>query len=52
MYFYEKLEKRLADKGITRTNLARETGISSRTIAKISKGEKQHPVGRTDKADL
>ena len=40
MYSYEKLEKRLADKGITRTNLARETGISSRTIAKISKGEK------------
>lgn len=40
MYSYEKLEKKLADKGITRTNLARETGISSRTIAKISKGEK------------
>lgn len=40
MYSYEKLEKRLANKGITRTNLARETGISSRTIAKISKGEK------------
>jgi len=40
MYSYEKLEKKLADKGLTRTNLARETGISSRTIAKISKGEK------------
>ena len=40
MYSYEKLEKKLTDKGITRTNLARETGISSRTIAKISKGEK------------
>ena len=40
MYSYEKLEKRLAAKGISRTNLARETGISSRTIAKISKGEK------------
>jgi len=40
MFSYEKLEKKLTDKGISRTNLARETGISSRTIAKISKGEK------------
>ena len=40
MYSYEKLEKKLTVKGISRTNLARDTGISSRTIAKISKGEK------------
>ncbi len=40
IYSYEKLEKKLADKGISRTDLTHEPGISSRTIAKISKGEK------------
>ncbi|MBR0381009.1 MAG: Fic family protein [Eubacterium sp.] len=40
MYSYEKLEKKLADKDINRTALTHEPGISSRTIAKISKGEK------------
>jgi len=40
IYSYEKLEKKLADKGINRTDLTHEPGISSRTIAKISKGEK------------
>jgi len=40
MYSYEGLEKRLADRHITRSDLSRELGISSRTIAKIRKGEK------------
>ncbi len=44
MYSYEKLEKKLAAKGITRTDLTRGPGISSRTIAKIGKGEKLSPI--------
>ena len=40
MYNYEGLYKQLSEKGITKTDLTREIGISSRTIAKISKGEK------------
>ncbi|MEE3482393.1 MAG: helix-turn-helix transcriptional regulator [Lachnospiraceae bacterium] len=40
MYDYDGLEKQLAGKGISRTALGRELGISSRTMAKIGKGEK------------
>lgn len=40
MYSYEGLKRILEEKGITKTNLARNIGISSRTIAKISKNEK------------
>ena len=40
MISYEPLNKRLKAAGLTKTALAAELGISSRTIAKISKGEK------------
>ena len=40
MVSYEGLNKLLAEKGITKTSLAEKLGISSRTIAKIAKGEK------------
>lgn len=40
MFSYAGLEKRLNDKGITRSDLTKLLGISSRTIAKIGKGEK------------
>ena len=40
MISYEPLNKRLKAAGLTKTSLAAELGISSRTIAKISKGEK------------
>ncbi|WP_130838341.1 Fic family protein [Lachnoclostridium sp. Marseille-P6806] len=40
MYSYEYLETKLAAKGISKTDLTHELGISSRTIAKIGKGEK------------
>ena len=37
---YDGLEKVLSANGMTKTSLAAELGISSRTIAKMSKGEK------------
>ena len=40
MFSYEGLNARLAERGITRTALSAALGISSRTIAKIAKGEK------------
>ena len=40
MVNYEGLERQLKEKGIKKSDLTRELGISSRTIAKISKGEK------------
>lgn len=40
MVSYEGLLARLREKGITKTSLTKELGISSRTIAKIAKGEK------------
>ena len=40
MYSYKILECRLKEKGLTKSDLTKELGISSRTIAKISKGEK------------
>lgn len=40
MYSYDRLEKKLSSKGISKTDLTHDPGVSSRTIAKISKGEK------------
>lgn len=40
MISYDGLYEQLQDKGITKTDLAQAIGISSRTIAKIAKGEK------------
>lgn len=40
MYSYKLLECRLKEKGLIKSDLTKELGISSRTIAKISKGEK------------
>lgn len=40
MFSYEGLEKALKEKGIVKSDLTVKLGISSRTIAKISKGEK------------
>lgn len=39
MISYDGLERRLAGKGLRRSDLARLIGLSSRTIAKIAKGE-------------
>lgn len=40
MISYDGLEKALKEKGVGKTKLSRELGLSSRTIAKIAKGEK------------
>ena len=40
MYLYDGLEQLLKENGITKTALSNELGISSRTIAKIGRGEK------------
>ena len=40
MFSYEKLEGALKEKGISKTMLSDDLGISSRTVAKIAKGEK------------
>mgnify|MGYP002861786618 CR=1 FL=1 len=40
MYSYQGLERRLKEAGITKTELGRRLGISSRTIARIAKGER------------
>lgn len=39
-YSYEGLERFLSDKGMTKTSLAAKLGISSKTMAKMSRGEK------------
>ena len=44
MISYEGLTAKLAEKGITKTALSAELGISSRTIAKIARGEKLSAV--------
>ncbi len=43
MYSYKRLEQELVKKGLNKSDLTKEIGISSRTIAKISKGEKIAP---------
>ena len=40
MYSYQPLEKRLNDKELNKSDLTINLGISSKTIAKMSKGEK------------
>ncbi len=40
MISYQGLEAKLKERGITRSSLTKEPGISSRTIAKIGRGEK------------
>ncbi len=40
MYSYKPLENKLNEIGLTKSDLTTKLGISSRTIAKISKGEK------------
>ena len=40
MYSYKPLENKLKEIGLTKSELTAKLGISSKTIAKISKGEK------------
>ncbi len=40
MLLYDGLIQKLGEKGLTRTALTKELGISSRTVAKIGRGEK------------
>ena len=40
MFSYEGLEKALKEKGILKSELSEKLGLSSRTVAKIAKGEK------------
>jgi DNA-binding Xre family transcriptional regulator len=40
MYSYKPLEAKIKDLGLTKSSLTEKLGISSRTIAKMSKGEK------------
>ena len=40
MFSYEDLEKALKEKGILKSELSEKLGLSSRTVAKIAKGEK------------
>ena len=40
MYSYKPLENKLKELGLTKSDLTTQLGISSRTVAKISKGEK------------
>lgn len=40
MISYEELIRKLNDKGLTKTDLTEKLGISSRTVAKIGRGEK------------
>ncbi len=40
MYSYKPLENKPKEIGLTKSDLTRELGISSRTIAKLSKGDK------------
>lgn len=43
MVLYDGLERRLSARGMTKSSLTPELGISSRTIAKIAKGERIAP---------
>ncbi len=40
MYSYKLLENKLKEIGLTKSDLITKLGISSKTIAKIAKGEK------------
>ena len=40
MFSYNGLEKKLVERGVKRSELPKALGISSRTVAKIGKGEK------------
>lgn len=40
MTSYDGLLRKLEEKGLTKTDLTEKLGISSRTVAKISRGEK------------
>ena len=40
MVSYSPLLQKLKNKGLTKTSLTEELGISSRTIAKLGRGEK------------
>lgn len=40
MISYKELEKALKEKGVSKTELTKNLGLSSRTVAKIKKGEK------------
>lgn len=44
MYSYKGLEEKLRERGIGRSDLTKLLGISSRTVAKIAKGEKLAPA--------
>lgn len=44
MYSYKGLEEKLRERGIGRSDLTKLLGISSRTVAKIAKGEKLSPA--------
>ena len=48
MISYSNLLQKLNEKGLTKTALAKEPGISSRTVAKIGRGEKiaDHVLGK------
>ena len=48
MISYSNLLQKLNEKGLTKTALAKELGISSRTVAKIGRGEKiaDHVLGK------
>lgn len=48
MISYSNLQQKLNEKGLTKTALAKELGISSRTVAKIGRGEKiaDHVLGK------
>ena len=43
MFSYKGLEQKLSERNIGRSDLAKMLGISSRTVAKIGKGEKLSP---------
>jgi Fic family protein/lambda repressor-like predicted transcriptional regulator len=51
MFSYEKLEAALKEKGISKTMLSEDLGLSSRTVAKIAKGEKLSKMSMQKIAD-
>lgn len=48
MYSYQTLENKLSERNLTKSDLTKELGISSRTVSKIAKGEKiaDHVLGK------